>query len=107
MTIQELLTESPIPAQYGVMDEAIDPPFIVYLGMQPDVFAADNIPYVKYQSYRIEYYFKNKNESLENQLEDLLKSDGWFFTRSDDVYIESENMFVIYYYIERIQNYGN
>ena len=111
MTIQELLaaysTQNKVPVQYGTMDEMVDPPFLVYLGMAPEHFYADNIPYVKQKAYQLEYYFLNKNESLEDNLEDALTSDGWFFTRSDDIYIETENIYVIYYYVERITNYGN
>lgn len=107
MTIQELLSQSSIPAQYGVMDEIVDPPFIVYMGQSPDIFYADNQSYVQNKSYRIEYYFKDKNEELEEELEELLSSDGWIYDKSDDIYISSEHIFTIYYYIERMQHYGN
>ena len=111
MTIQELLanyTETyGVPTQYGTMDEMCDPPFIVYMGYAPDHFYADNIPYVKQKAYRIEYYFKTKDESLEETLESTLSSDGWIFDRSDDLYISQEKLYAIYYYIERMQNYGN
>lgn len=107
MTIQELLTSLEIPAQYGSMDEAVDPPYIIYMGSMPDNYYFDNIPYVKQKAYRLEYYFKDKNESLEETLETLLASDGWTFTKSDDLYISQENIYAVYYYIERMQNYGN
>ena len=45
------------------------------------------------------YYFKEKNEANEKAIEDILLADGYNYEKSDDVYIESEGLFVIYYYI--------
>ena len=74
-----------------------NPPYLVYLGDGQEDFAADNTYYHKGNRYRIEYYFTHKSETLENQIEELLLEHGYLYDKSEDVYIEDEGVFVIYY----------
>ena len=39
-----------------------------------------------------------KDPTIENAIETLLLNNGYLYTKSEDVYIEREDVFVIYYY---------
>lgn len=77
--------------------EPIYPPFIAYMSTGQNSFLADNTIYTKENTYRLEYYFKRKNEELEDKLENMLLSLGYIYTKSEDVYINEEDVTVIYY----------
>ena len=55
--------------------------------------------YYSANKYELEYYFDEKDETTENKIEQLLNKNEIVWEKSDDIYIRSENMFVIYYYI--------
>lgn len=104
MTLYEILTDPNsglgLPCAYSHFRDdqtPASPPFLVYLGDGQEDFAADNTYYHKENRYRIEYYFTAKNETIENQIEELLLEHGYLYDKSEDVYIESEGVFVIYY----------
>lgn len=75
------------------------PPYVAYLGSGQDDFAADNTYHWKRNRYQIEYYFKNKDEAQEAVIEKLLLDNGFLYDKSEDVYIEDEGVFVIYYIV--------
>lgn len=107
MTTAELLVQTietaGLPIAYGAFfEDAQDPPFCVYLGNGEEQFYSDNGPYYSYRTYQLEYYFKTKNEDTEDAITSALLSAGFRYERSQDVYIESENLFVIYFTIWRI-----
>lgn len=104
MTLYEILTDENtgigIPCVYShFRDKNIPkaPPYIAYLGSGQDNFEADNTYYHSRNRYQIEYYFTDKDEDLEAKLEKLLLNNGYLYEKSEDVYIESEGVFVIYY----------
>nr|DAS46702.1 MAG TPA: tail completion protein [Caudoviricetes sp.]DAT42926.1 MAG TPA: tail completion protein [Caudoviricetes sp.] len=97
MTFQNLLKRAGIPVAYGVFKNAPKPPFIVYLGAGQKSLSADDTKYHKANKYRVEYYFKTKNEEKEETIEKLLLDGGFLYEKSEDVYIESEDLYVIYY----------
>lgn len=106
MTLFEILTNQQtglgIPCVYshfrGKGTKAPEaPPYIAYLGDGQDNFEADDTYYHNRNRYQIEYYFTDKDEDLEATLEQLLVDNGYLYTKSEDVYIESEGVFVIYY----------
>lgn len=76
-----------------------EPPYIVYLGGGQEDFKADNTYYHRRNTYQLEYYFTEKNEILENLIEELLLENGFLYDKSEDVFIEDEGVFVIYYQI--------
>ena len=55
--------------------------------------------YWKENSYQVEYYFTEKNEQNEAVIEEALLDNGYLYEKSEDIFIESEGVFVIYYYI--------
>lgn len=106
MTLFEILTNSEtglnIPVAYSHFtdkDSPKAPPYLVYIGDGQDTFEADNSYYWKRNRYQLEYYFTKKNEAEEATIEGVLIDNGFLYQKSEDVYIESEGVFVIYYNI--------
>lgn len=105
-TLYEILTNEEtgltIPCVYSHFrdDEGeipISPPYVAYIGNGQDDFAADDTYYYRRNNYQVEYYFTIKDEAQESAIEQLLLDNGFPYTKSEDVYIESEGVFVIYY----------
>ena len=106
MTLFEILTDEEsglgIPCAYShFRDEDVpeSPPYLVYIGNGQDTFEADNSYYWSRNRYQIEYYFTEKNEEQEAAIEKLLLDNGYLYDKSEDVYIEEQGVFVIYYYV--------
>ena len=99
MTIFQVLQSTGLPCAYSHFKKKQSPPYIVYIGNGQDTFQADNTHYWKQNTYQVEYYFTTKNERNEEAIETALLDNGFLYEKSEDVYIESEGVFVIYYYI--------
>lgn len=99
MSIYQTLQSTGLPCAYSHFKTNQNPPYIVYIGNGQDVFEADNTHYWKQNSYQVEYYFTTKNELNEEAIESALLENGFLYEKSEDVYIEDEGVFVIYYYI--------
>lgn len=97
--IYETLQSTNLPCAYSHFKTKQDPPYIVYIGNGQETFEADNTHYWKTNSYQVEYYFTEKNEQNEASIEDALLNAGYLYEKSEDIFIESEGVFVIYYYI--------
>lgn len=104
MSIAELMTaigeEINAPVAYSHFKGEHHPPYLVYLGAGQEQFEADNSIYWRRNVYSIEYYFDKKDESIETTIEDMILAAGWQFDKSDDVYIDGEGLFVIYYNLQ-------
>ena len=99
MTIYQVLQSTGLPCAYSHFKKPVEPPYIVYIGDGQDTMNADNTHYWRNNRYQIEYYFTLKNETNETAIEDALLENGFNYTKSEDVYIEAEGVFVIYYTI--------
>ena len=101
MTMFQVLQTLNIPCVYSHFrkDATVTPPYIAYVGAGQDTFKADDTIYHKRNTYRIEYYFTEKDESKEETIESTLLSNGYIYEKSDDTWIESEGVFVIYYFV--------
>ena len=99
MTIFQVLQSIGLPCAYGHFKEAQSPPYIVYIGSGQETADADNTHYWTQNSYQVEYYFTTKNELNEEAIEAVLLANGFLYEKSEDIYIEDEGVFVIYYYI--------
>ena len=106
MTLYEILSDPynglglPVAYSHYRDDEApSDPPYLVYLGAGQDTTPADNEYIYRRNRYQIEYYFTKKDEDKETAIEDLLIKNGYLYEKSEDVYIEDMDVFVIYYYV--------
>lgn len=100
MTIQQVLKSTGLPCAYSHFrenDSPKAPPYIVYIGGGQNVMDADNTHYWRENQYQIEYYFTTKDESKETAIEDALLENGFLYDKSEDIFIEDENVFVIYY----------
>ena len=93
------LQKTGLPCSYQFFKSKVEPPCIVYKGRGQTTLGADNTWYFRNNQYQVEYYFKEKNEANEKAIEDTLLADGYNYEKSDDVFIETEGLFVIYYYI--------
>lgn len=103
MTLFEILnTGLNIPCAYSHFkgdDVPAEPPYLVYIGNGQRRFEADNSYYWTKNRYQVEYYFSQKDEEQEEAIEQLLLGNGFLYDKSEDVYIEEQGVFVIYYYI--------
>lgn len=106
MTFYQILTDEEtgvgIPVAYSHFtdkDAPIDPPYLVYLGNGQDIFQADDTYYYTVNHYQLEYYFTEKDETEEAAIEKCLLDNGFRYQKSEDVFIESEGVFVIYYQV--------
>lgn len=99
MTIFQVLKSTNLPCAYSHFKKKQSPPYIVYIGNGQDTMDADNTHYWRQNTYQVEYYFTTKNESNEAVIEEKLLENGFNYEKSEDIYIEDEDVFVIYYYI--------
>lgn len=98
-TLQTIKQQTGMPVAYSHFKTAENPPFLVYIGSGQNQFDADSTVYWRQNTYTVEFYFTKKNETLEASIEDALLAGGFLFTKSEDAFIESEGVFVIYYYV--------
>lgn len=96
-SITTTLTGIGLPVAYSHHRAAVNPPFLVYIGSGQNTLEADGTHYWRQNTYQVEYYFAIKDEAQETSIEDALLADGWLYDKSEDVFIESEGVFVIYY----------
>ena len=93
------LQKTKLPCAYSHFAKPQSPPYLVYIGSGQDTLPADNTLYWRENTYQVEYYFKTKNEANEKAIEDTILADGYIFEKSEDIYLEEEGLFVIYYYL--------
>ena len=99
MSIYATLQSTGLPCAYSHFKTGQTPPYIVYIGNGQNVMEADNTHYWRRNTYQVEYYFTTKNEQNEEAIETALLDNGFLYEKSEDIYIEEEEVFVIYYYI--------
>lgn len=99
MSIYQVLQSTGLPCAYSHFKKKQSPPYIVYIGNGQDTFQADNTHYWKANTYQVEFYFAEKNESIESSIESALLDAGFLYEKSEDIWIEDQGVFVIYYYI--------
>ena len=99
MSIYSTLQGTGLLCGYSHFKTDQTPPYIVYIGNGQNVMDADNTHYWRRNQYQIEYYFTTKNEQNEASIEDALLEAGYLYEKSEDVYIEDQGVFVIYYNI--------
>ena len=99
MSIYATLQGTGLPCAYSHFKTNQTPPYIVYIGNGQDNLDADNTRYWRNNRYQVEYYFTTKNEQNEASIEDALLGAGYLYDKSEDIFIEDQGVFVIYYYI--------
>lgn len=94
----EIFKDFELEIDHGTIKKS-EPPFLVYRGKGSSNFNAEDKVYYSVYDYTIEYYFIYKNEDMEKAIENRLNEENIVWDKSSDVFIEDENMFVIYYNI--------
>ena len=79
--------------------ESPAPPFICFLCLGSDNFAADGRLYIKINLVHIELYTDEKNPETENHVEAVLDEHGIFYDKTE-VWIESERLYEVLYSFE-------
>lgn len=98
MSIYSTLQSTGLPCAYSHFKTDQTPPYIVYVGNGQDNLDADNTHYWRNNRYQVEYYFTEKSESNEAGIEDALLGAGFLYEKSEDIYLEDQDVFLIYYY---------
>ena len=91
------MKKSGIPVSYMKFNAKQKAPFIIYRGDGAKTFVADNKIYIHDNYYFMEYYFEEKDEEKEAQLEQLMIDNDIIWEKSADIFIPGENLYVIYY----------
>lgn len=99
INIDSILEGLGLPVAYGIHKKKTPLPYIAWIGSGQNTFDADNTYYFRENTYQIELYYKLKDPSLEERLEQILLDNGLLYEKSEDVYLEDEGTFMIYYYI--------
>jgi len=99
MSIYQTLQSTGLPCAYSHFKTKQSPPYIVYIGNGQDNLNADNTHYWRNNRYQVEYYFTAKNEQNEASIEDALLTAGFNYDKSEDLYLEDQGVFLIYYYV--------
>lgn len=97
--IYSALQATHLPCAYSHFKTNQTPPYIVYIGSGQNIFRADDTHYWSENTYQVEYYYTEKDESAEADIEDTLLDNGFNFEKSEDIFLEDQNVFVIYYYV--------
>lgn len=97
--LYKILSNTKIPCAYMVHTEKVSPPFLIYRGSGANNFKSDDEVYYTDYGYTIEYYFKEKDEEKEEAIEKVLNQNKIIWEKSEDIYIDSEKLFLIYYTI--------
>lgn len=79
------------------IEDIPEPPYLVYIGTGQYHLAGSNGYVYKRNTYEVGYYFKSKNPTTEALIESTLEGDGYLYEKSEDMYIEEMDCFVIYY----------
>lgn len=72
-------------------------PYLAYIGAGSQTFSADNVIDWRINEYQVELYYKTKDPTLEENIENEFIAGGWHFDKSTDIYLDSEDMFYISY----------
>lgn len=98
--LKTVLDGSGIPFVYRAWKNGHDLPFGVFYFERDNPFAADGIVYAKKTLYALELYTAEKDPDVEAALEKALTAAGIFYSKSDETYIDEEQMFYVIYEIE-------
>lgn len=97
MTFYQTLSAMDMPTIYGTYKADQKIPYISYTGAGQDIFWADNGAYQRVNLYQIVYYYKKKDESKEDAIEEALLNNGFTYVKGVDFYDSSENVYYIIY----------
>lgn len=97
MTVFEMLQTLDLPVVYGRHTKKVEAPYLLLTGAGQDHFEADTTYYVTKDRWTLEYYFSKKDPELEKQIETLLLNNGYRYEKSEDLYLDDQEVFFVYY----------
>lgn len=97
MTVFELLQTLELPVVYGRHTKKVETPYLLLTGAGQDHFEADTTYYVTKDRWTLEYYFSKKDPELEKRIETLLLDNGYRYEKSEDLYLDDQEVFFVYY----------
>lgn len=97
MTVFEMLQTLGLPVVYGRHTKKVKTPYLLLSGAGQDHFEADTTYYVSQDRWTIEYYFDEKDPELEARIEKLLLDNGYRYEKSEDLYLDDQEVFFLYY----------
>ena len=97
MTVFELLQTLELPVVYGRHTKKVETPYLLLTGAGQDHFKADTTYYVTKDRWTLEYYFSKKDPELEKRIETLLLDNGYRYEKSEDLYLDDQEVFFVYY----------
>ena len=91
-----ILEQANLPVTYRAFKtgNAPDLPYLVYYESSPVINAADNTVNHQIKSVTVELAFEQKDEDLEERLEEMWKSHKLFFEAQEEIFIETERLYV-------------
>lgn len=95
----DLLSTLKIPCAYNHFEGKVSPPFIAYTEISPEVFNADDYNYSMDNNFQVELVSDKKDVDLEADLETLFNNNHIPFEKMDDIYDDSERIYIITYEI--------
>lgn len=97
--LNNCLKKLKVPVAYGRFKRKQEFPFLITIGAGSTFFSADNNSIFHGENeYRVELYFQNKDESLEEAIENTLATNEFIILdKSEDIYIDKEDCFEVYY----------
>lgn len=103
--VANIIASIGVPYAYRAFPQntAQAPPYIVYYYDGSDDMYADNINYQEIAGLRIEVYTRNKDFSLERNVENALRSHDISWSKEES-FIDSENLYMIIYESEVLIN---
>lgn len=100
MTMQEVLELTNLPVWYFTpKGKKVPARYLVWYGNGQTAANADDTLYFRKNGYVVEYYYDKKDEEKEATIEEVLLDNGYLFEKSEDVYIDDEGVYAIYYYV--------
>lgn len=99
--INEMMLEIGLPFAYHHFSEGESPrpPFLIFLSPGENTFSADNIMYHSFKKLDIELYTDEKSPDTEAEIEVVLRHHQLFYNKTE-IWIESEELYVILYELE-------
>lgn len=96
--LYEALASLGLPVAFDHFEVAQELPYIIYIVTDSNDFAADNIAYYASDNVQIELYNEVKSKDRESAVENLLRSYGVYFAKSEG-YLPDEQMYMVTYQV--------
>lgn len=94
-----LLKRAGLPVSYKLYKSGVRLPYLVFAEDTPTVVGADDCSYFEFKNYRVELYSKDRDYSLEKRVQDIFTGNDIFFSKSEDIRLDEEDVTLINYYI--------